>query len=60
MTHQHGLGGESLGLFRDFFHRQRAKLAIQELYVMAGIDQRSPNRQQAQRWQMLNRDAAAD
>ena len=42
------------------FVRKRAELGVEEAYVMAGVDQRSADRQQSERRQLLARDAAAD
>jgi hypothetical protein len=60
VTDQQRIRRERQNLRHDVRQRQRAEFGIQQLHVVAIVDQRPADRQQAERRQMLVRDAAAD
>jgi hypothetical protein len=57
--HQH-LGPVGDDALDHFVVSQRADFRVEQFDVMAGVDQRPADREQAQRRQLLQRNAAAD
>jgi len=60
MTEQHGIGAKSCGLRDDRGDRHRAEFGIEQADVVAVVDQRTADREQAERRQMIVGDPAAD
>ena len=60
MAEQHGIRRTPYGLRHDGWRRHRTELAVQQFDVMTVVDQRSADCKQAERRQVIVRDAAAD
>jgi len=60
MPQQQRLGGELYGLPHDLRRGEWAELSIKEPHVVAGIEDRPAHREEAERRQLLPRDAAPD
>ena len=59
MAEQHGAGRELLCLRHQACGRCRAELAVEQTNLVSVVDQRPADREQAQRRQVIVRDAAA-
>mgnify|MGYP001086462207 CR=1 FL=1 len=60
MTDQDEIGIVAQGLLDQRRKRHRPELGVDQSHLMAGIEQRTADRQQAEWRQMIVRDAAAD
>ncbi len=60
MPEQHGIGREADRLRDDLRDWHRAELAVDEVHGVSVVEQRTADRQQAKRRQVVVRDAAAD